>query len=187
MDAGISGARPPTQHAGKSLSLRYSDADVSTISWFDATSVTRPKASELMRRNSNALTEVDAETSLARFPVLRRRRASSRPRPDMLASIRLALVRVFTSGDCEERDSVRRKNAAEALQAQTVVHRKLHPRSRDSDDEPTPAFFHALELGPRGNARPSARVVRIVRAVGRIRASPRQWSWPASGRTPISA
>ena len=30
------------------------------------------------------------------------------------ASLLLALGRVFTSGDCEERDSVRQKNAAEA-------------------------------------------------------------------------
>jgi len=36
---------------------------------------------------------------------------------------------VFTSGDCEERDSVRRKNAAAASTAQTVEHRKVHLRS----------------------------------------------------------
>jgi len=71
--ARTSGARPPTPHAGKSLSLRYSDAGASTISWLDAASVTRLKTSELVRNNSNALAEVDAEASLARFP------ASSRP------------------------------------------------------------------------------------------------------------
>jgi len=49
--------------------------------------------------------------------------------------------------DCERGDSDRRKNAAEASRAQTVEHRKVHRRSRNCDDEPTPAFFHLVELG----------------------------------------
>jgi len=108
--------------------------------------------SELTRCNSNALTEVDAELSLARFPIARSGMRRSRPRSDIPTSQQLALGHAFTSGDCERRESDRRKNAAEASQAQTVEHRKLHHRSRDCDDEPTPAFFHAVELEPRENA-----------------------------------
>jgi len=40
-----------------------------------------------------------------------------------------------------------RQNAAAASQAQSVEHQTLHLRSRDCDDEPTPAFFHGVELG----------------------------------------
>src|SRR5262245_56462733 len=80
----------------------------------------------------------------------------SRPRSDIPTSQHLALGHAFTSGDCERRESDRRKNAAEASQAQTVEHRKLHHRSRVCDDEPTPAFLHAVELEPRGNAGASA-------------------------------
>jgi hypothetical protein len=41
----------------------------------------------------------------------------------------------------------RRQNAAAASQAKSVEHRKLHLRSRDCDDKPTPAFFRVVELG----------------------------------------
>jgi hypothetical protein len=54
----------------------------------------------------------------------------------------------------ERRDSDRRKNAAEASQA-SVEHRKLHLRSRDCDDKPTPAFFRVVELGGQVDGRPS--------------------------------
>src|SRR5512138_2673641 len=36
----------------------------------------------------------------------------------------------LTTGDCERRVSVRRKNTAEASQGQSVEHRKVHRRSR---------------------------------------------------------
>ncbi len=51
---------------------RIRGAGASTSSHFDATSVTRHKTPALIRRNENALTEVDAEASLVRFPASRR-------------------------------------------------------------------------------------------------------------------
>lgn len=59
--------------------------------------------------------------------------AETSPRPQVGLEWRshvITLDRLFTSGDCERRDSVRQKSAAEASQAQSVEHRKLHLRSR---------------------------------------------------------
>jgi len=126
----MSGARPPTPHAGKSLSLRHSDAVASTIGQLDAASFTRLKLSEPIRRNSNALTEVDAEPSLARFPIARSGMRRSRPQPDMTRVRETSFAHTCMIGDCERPDSVSRKNAASASQTQSVEHQTLHLRSR---------------------------------------------------------
>ena len=145
----MSGARPPTQHAGKALSLRYSDADASTICLLDAASVTRLKTSDLTRGNSNALTEVDAKASLARFPVseggvLRVGLGLTYPRP-----LHVPVGRAFTTA-----------TASDAKASDDKTRRRLHRRSPSSikrcifaheavDDEPTPAFCRGVELGGR--------------------------------------
>jgi hypothetical protein len=58
------------------------------------------------------------------------RTGSSHPHGRIGSSQFITLDRLFTSGDCERRDSVRRKSAAEASQAQSVEHRKVNLRSR---------------------------------------------------------
>jgi len=111
----MSGARPPTPHAGKSLSLRHSDAVASTIGQLDAASFTRLKLSE---PSSPQLERVDGS----------RRGTLARALSDLSATacsvvglgptyphpLDQALGRTFMSGDCERRESVRRKNAASA-------------------------------------------------------------------------
>jgi len=72
-----------------------------------------------VRRNSNALTEVDAEPSLARFPIARSGMRRSRPQPDMTREASFA--HTCTTGDCERPDSVSRK-----------TRRRLHRRSPSS-------------------------------------------------------
>jgi hypothetical protein len=60
---------------------------------------------------------------------------------------RATLGCVFTTGDCERRESVRRQNAA-ASQAQSVEHPKAASSlTRLWTDEPTPAFCRVVELG----------------------------------------
>jgi len=98
-----------------------------------------------VRRNSNALTEVDAEPSLARFPIARSGMRRSRPQPDMTREASFA--HTCTTGDCERPGQRQSKNAASASQTQSVEHQTLHLRSRRRDDEPTPAFFQVVELG----------------------------------------
>ena len=142
-DAGMSGARPPTQHAGKPLSLRHPRADASTSCYLDAASVTRLKALELVCRNSNALTQVDAEPSLARFPRLWSGVLRSRPPPDIPASLALgrafatATVSAVTASDEKTRRWLHRRSPSSiesCIFAHDTVDRRadasVFPRSR---------------------------------------------------------
>ena len=169
----MSGARPPTPYAGKALSLRYSGAVASTSSWLDAATVARLETSQLTRCNSNALVEVDAEGSLARFPMHRRGVLRSRPRPDIPTSV--------TSWPVAR---ARPATASGVIAAGDKTRRRLHGRSPSSiercifahdvvDDEPTPAFFHAVEPGA-GSACATAHCDQMVGH--RRRALPRRTS-----------
>jgi hypothetical protein len=114
--------------AGKALSFRYSDANASTVNSLDAAPVTRLKTSELTRRNSNALKEVDAEDSLARFPIRRRGVCASavgrHARIRMMNGERLlrsllsdSLGRVFTNGRLRAARSAKTVNRVRSVTA----------------------------------------------------------------------
>jgi hypothetical protein len=60
-----------------------------------------------------------------------------------------AVDRAFTTGDCERRGSGRRKNAAPASQRSPSSIESCMFAHEAVIDEPTPAFFHGVELWSR--------------------------------------
>jgi hypothetical protein len=68
--AGISGARPRSTHAGKIALASVLCRTRVDYQLTRSDMCRRLKTSELIRSNSNAWTEVDAEASLARFPIV---------------------------------------------------------------------------------------------------------------------